>query len=59
MFLDNGKLLNIQELIKSSYFKIFNSQNSKIIIFSHVGRPKGKIINELFLKPICDDLEIN
>ena len=31
-------------------------QNSKIIILSHVGRPKGKIINELTLKPICEDL---
>ncbi len=34
------------------------SQNAKIIIISHVGRPKGKIINELSLKPICKDLEI-
>ena len=34
------------------------SQNAKIIIISHVGRPKGKVINELSLKPICKDLEI-
>jgi phosphoglycerate kinase len=34
------------------------SQNAKIIIISHVGRPKGQIVNELSLKPICDDLEI-
>ena len=34
------------------------SQNTKIIIISHVGRPKGKIVNELSLKPICKDLEI-
>ena len=34
------------------------SQNAKIIIISHVGRPKGKILNELSLKPICKDLEI-
>ncbi|MBD1167864.1 phosphoglycerate kinase [Pelagibacterales bacterium SAG-MED06] len=34
------------------------SQNAKIIIISHVGRPKGKIVNELSLKPICKDLEI-
>ena len=31
--------------------------NSKIIILSHVGRPKGKIVNELSLKPICEDLK--
>ena len=32
------------------------TQNSKIIIISHIGRPKGKIINELSLKPISEDL---
>ena len=36
--------------------KFLISHNAKIIIISHVGRPKGKIINELSLKPICDDL---
>jgi len=30
--------------------------NAKIIILSHVGRPKGKIVNKLSLKPICEDL---
>jgi phosphoglycerate kinase len=34
------------------------SQNAKIIIISHVGRPKGKVLNDLSLKPICKDLEI-
>ena len=32
-------------------------KNSKIIIISHVGRPKGKINNDLSLKPICKNLE--
>ena len=32
-------------------------KNSKIIILSHVGRPKGKINNDLSLKPICENLE--
>ncbi len=36
--------------------KFLINQNSKIIIVSHVGRPKGKIINELSLKPISEDL---
>ena len=31
--------------------------NAKIIILSHIGRPKGKVINELSLKPVCDELE--
>jgi phosphoglycerate kinase len=34
------------------------SQNTKIIIISHVGRPKGKVINQLSLNPICKDLEV-
>ena len=32
-------------------------ENAKIIILSHVGRPKGKIVKELSLKPICEELE--
>src|SRR6056300_860841 len=38
--------------------KFLISQNTKIIIISHVGRPKGQVVNELSLRPICDDLEI-
>jgi phosphoglycerate kinase len=34
------------------------SQNTKIIIISHIGRPKGKVVNELSLGPVCKDLEI-
>ena len=30
---------------------------AKIIILSHIGRPKGKDVNELSLKPVCDELE--
>ncbi len=32
-------------------------KNSKIIIISHIGRPKGKINKDLSLKPICEYLE--
>ena len=32
-------------------------KRSKILIISHVGRPKGKINKELSLKPICENLE--
>ncbi len=31
-------------------------QKTKIIILSHVGRPKGKIVKELSLKPISEEL---
>ncbi len=32
-------------------------EQSKIIIISHVGRPKGKVVNDLSLKPICKNVE--
>ena len=32
-------------------------KKSKIIVISHVGRPKGKINKDLSLKPICKNLE--
>ena len=32
-------------------------KKSKILIVSHVGRPKGKINKDLSLKPICESLE--
>ncbi|MDC1138090.1 phosphoglycerate kinase [Candidatus Pelagibacter sp.] len=38
--------------------KFLISQNTKIIIISHVGRPKGQAVNKLSLRPICQDLEI-
>ena len=32
-------------------------KKSKIIVISHVGRPKGEVNNGLSLKPICENLE--
>ena len=32
-------------------------RESKILVISHVGRPKGKINKDLSLKPICESLE--
>ncbi len=32
-------------------------EQSKIIIISHVGRPKGKVISDLSLEPICENVE--
>ena len=55
--LDNGKITDstrIDKIIPTLKFLI--KQNSKIIILSHMGRPKGKAVNELTLKPICEDL---
>src|SRR6056300_806552 len=46
----------IDKIIPTLKFLI--SHNTKIIIISHVGRPKGEVVNELSLRPICQDLEI-
>ena len=55
--LDNGKILDATRIDKIlPTLKFLISQNTKIIILSHVGRPRGKIINELSLKPICENL---
>ena len=32
-------------------------KRTKILIISHVGRPKGKINKDLSLKPICESIE--
>ena len=32
-------------------------KKSKILVISHIGRPKGKINKDLSLKPICENLE--
>ena len=56
--LDNGKITDatrIDKILPTLRYLI--KQNSKIIILSHVGRPKGKVVNELSLKPICKDLK--
>ncbi len=37
--------------------KFLIEKNSKIIIISHVGRPNGKIDEDLSLKPICKNIE--
>ena len=56
--LKSGKILDttrIDKIIPTLNFLLKN--NSKIIILSHVGRPNGKIVDELSLKPICEDLK--
>jgi phosphoglycerate kinase len=56
--LDNGNITDatrIDKIIPTINFLL--KKNAKIIILSHVGRPKGKIINKLSLMPICEDLK--
>ena len=37
--------------------KFLLKKKSKIIVISHIGRPKGKVNKELSLKPVCENLE--
>ena len=56
--LDNGRITDttrIDKILPTINFLL--KSEAKIIILSHVGRPKGKIIKELSLKPICKNLE--
>ncbi len=54
----NGKITDTTRLDKIlPTINFLLKKNSKIMILSHVGRPKGKIVNELSLKPICEDLK--
>ena len=56
--LDNGKITDttrIDKIIPTINFLL--KKNAKIIILSHMGRPKGKIKNELSLKPLCESLK--
>jgi len=54
----NGKITDttrIDKILPTIEFLLKN--NAKVIILSHVGRPKGKVVNELSLKPICESLK--
>ena len=56
--LSDGKITDttrIDKILPTIKFLLKN--DAKIIIASHVGRPKGKVVNELSLKPICESLK--
>ena len=54
----NGKIIDETRIDKIlPVIEFLLNKNSKIIIISHVGRPKGKVIKDLSLKPICENLE--
>ena len=55
--LDNGRITDTTRIDKIlPTINLLLKNNAKIIILSHVGRPKGKIVNDLSLKPICKNL---
>ena len=54
----NGKIIDetrINNILP--IFKYLIEKNSKIIVISHIGRPKGKRVESLSLKPICENLK--
>tara|TARA_B100001121_G_scaffold67521_1_gene59529 strand:- start:879 stop:2057 length:1179 start_codon:yes stop_codon:yes gene_type:complete len=56
--LEKGKISDttrIDKILPTLNFLI--KEQAKIIILSHVGRPKGKIVKELSLEPICEELQ--
>ena len=54
----NGKISDTTRIDKIlPTLNFLNKKKSKIIILSHVGRPKGKVLKKLSLKPICENLE--
>ena len=56
--LKNGDIVDETRIIKIiPVIEFLIKRNAKILIISHVGRPKGKFNKDLSLKPICDYLE--
>ena len=53
----NNKIIDDNRIVKVlPMIKYLNGKVSKIIIISHIGRPKGKINSNLSLAPICNYL---
>ena len=56
--LRNGEILDqtrIDKILPILSFLI--KKKSKILVVSHIGRPKGKVEKDLSLKPVCENLE--
>ena len=55
----NGKIIDETRIDKIlPIFKHLIEKKSKIIVISHIGRPKGVKTKKLSLEPICQCLEI-
>ena len=56
--LKNGEITDETRISKVlPIFKYLIEKKSKIIVVSHVGRPKGKENKDLSLKPICENIK--
>ncbi len=55
----DGKIIDTNRIDKIiPTIKFLLSKNAKIIIISHIGRPKGNFKSELSLKPVKDNLSL-
>ena len=56
--LKNGEIKDETRIIKIlPTLKFLLEKKAKIIIISHIGRPKGKVNSDLSMKPVCKYLE--
>ena len=56
----NGTITESSRILKIlPTIKLLIEKKAKIIIFSHIGRPKGKFVNGMSLKPISNKLSEN
>ena len=56
--LKNGFITDETRIIKIlPVFEFLIKNNTKIIVISHIGRPKGKWNDDLSLKPVCENLK--
>ena len=56
--ISNGKITDETRINKIlPIFRYLIDKKSKIVVISHIGRPKGKRIEKLSLKPICENLK--
>ena len=57
--LDNGNITDTNRIDKIiPTLKFLLSKKAKLILISHVGRPKGKFVKELSLSPICKNISM-
>ena len=55
--MQNGSITEVSRIVKIiPTLKLLIKKEAKIIILSHIGRPKGKIVNEMSLEPISKKL---
>jgi phosphoglycerate kinase len=55
--MENGSITEVSRIVKIlPTLKLLIGKKAKIIILSHIGRPKGKVVKEMSLEPISKKL---